>query len=53
MAVFKLAFPLWTITRAGTGLREFRASRGGLAVNGKTLYELAQRIHAVEKSWPS
>jgi len=53
LAVFKLAYPLWTVTRAGTGLREFRAARGGVVVNGKTLGELAQRIGEAEAAWPS
>jgi hypothetical protein len=37
LAAFKLARPLWTVTRAGTDLRAFQARRGGVVVCGATL----------------
>jgi hypothetical protein len=53
LAAFKIAHPLWTVTRAGMDLRAFEARKGGVVVCGATLGELAQRITEAERNWPS
>jgi hypothetical protein len=53
LAAFKIEHPVWTVIRAGTGLRSFEASRAGVIVRGATLGELAQRIGEAEAAWPS
>jgi hypothetical protein len=53
LAAFKLAWPLWTITRAGTDMRRFTAIRGGVTVTAASLAELADRISQTERNWPS
>jgi len=48
LTAFKLAHPLWAVTRAGTSLRAFEARKGGLVIRAASLGELAKRIRVVE-----
>ena len=52
LARLKVAYPLWTITRAGTDLRAFEARKGGVLVKAASLGELADRIRSAEANWP-
>jgi hypothetical protein len=53
LARFKITHSLWSVSRAGPGLRSFEARRGGVLVQAATLPEPEQRITEAESSWPS
>jgi len=47
-ARLRVEHPMWQVTRAGVGFREFEARKGGLVIRAASLGELAKRIRVVE-----